>query len=101
MLYVHARQKHAPLHTGRPAMMSLMSASASVPLQLRMASAATRAASRPKLFVLNLICDGQHGGSASLGASTHATEPAVCVAQPALKGVCCALAEARLEEGCG
>ena len=42
--------------SGRPAMMSLMSASTRLPATLAMASAATSAASRPKLFVLSLIC---------------------------------------------
>ena len=42
--------------SGRPAMMSLMSASTRLPATLVMASAATSAASRPKLFVLSLTC---------------------------------------------
>ena len=41
---------------GRPAMMSLRSASSRVAAMLAMPRAATSAASAPKLFVLSLIC---------------------------------------------
>jgi hypothetical protein len=56
---VSSHAKPYARRTGRPAMMSLMSASTSVALQFLMALAATLAASLPKLLVLNLIWHAQ------------------------------------------
>mmetsp|Transcript_19165 Transcript_19165/g.41397 ORF Transcript_19165/g.41397 Transcript_19165/m.41397 type:complete len:335 (+) Transcript_19165:1850-2854(+) len=62
--------------SGRPAMMSLMSASVRLPATFLMASAATAAASRPKLFVLNLIFLTVDPG-ASMEASTSVVDSLV------------------------